>query len=201
MVIHSDSNFGAFFALLMMLAAAGGVLAATSLFAAGNSSRAWKILAASGVSVAVYLIALVAFSLTAPGKIVKVGESYCMDIWCIGIERVSATPVGAQVRYKADVRIFSDANRVKTSAWGTTLYLVDDRGRRFAVVSDPSAIPFDVTLDPGQSVRTSLTFLAAADARHLFLTGDAAEQPPFWVKLYFGSDDSLLHKRTLLRVL
>jgi hypothetical protein len=201
MVIHSDSNLGAFLALLMMLGATVGALAAVSLFASGNFNRAWKILAASGAWVTAYLLAVVAVSLTAPAKIVNLGDSYCVDIWCIGIERVSATPLGAQIRYKADVRIFSDANRVTTSARGTALYLVDDRGRRFPLVNDPSAIPFDVILDPGQSVRTSLTFLAAEDARHLFLTGNAPEPPPFWVRLYFGSDDSLLHKRTLLRVL
>ena len=108
---------------------------------------------------------------------------------------------GSEIAYKVDVRIFSDANRVQTSAKGVSLYLVDERGRRFPLVRDPSVIPFDVALDPGQSVNTSLTFVAAGDARQLFLTGDTQGEPPFWVKLYFGSDDSLLHKRTLLRVL
>jgi hypothetical protein len=61
-------------------------------------------------------------------------------------------------------------------------------------------IPFDVPLNPGQSVSTSLTFTTKADARQLFLTGDTGREPPFWVRLYFGNDDSLLHKRTLLRV-
>ena len=79
--------------------------------------------------------------------------------------------------------------------------LVDERGRRFPLVQDLSVIPFDVSLDPGQLVKTSLTFVAAADARQLFLTGDTGGAPPFWVRLYLGSDDSLLYKRTLLRVL
>jgi hypothetical protein len=168
MVIHSDSNLGALLALLMMLGAAVGALATASLFASGNFRLAGKILAASVTWVAAYLIAVVAVSLTAPQKIVNVGDSYCMDIWCIGIERVSATPLGAQVSYKADVCIFSDANRVKTSARGAALYLVDDRRRHFPLVNDPSAIPFDVILDPGQSVRTSLTFLVVPDARQSF---------------------------------
>lgn len=151
MVIHSDSNLGALLAFLMALGAAGGAMATASLFASGNFRCAWKILAISGAWVGAYLIAVIAVSLTAPRKILNVGDSYCVDIWRIGIERVSATPLGAQLRYKADVRIFSDANRVKTSARGTTLYLVDERGRHFPLVNDPSAIPFDVILDPGQS--------------------------------------------------
>ena len=67
------------------------------------------------------------------------------------------------------------------------------------MVKDPSVIPYDLSLDPGQSVNTSLTFVTAADARELFLTVDS---PLFWVvRLCFACDGSLLHKPTVLRVL
>jgi hypothetical protein len=200
-VIHSDSNLGAAVALMVVLGAAIMVLASAALIASGKSRRAVKTLLASAALVAIYTLAVIAVSLWTPQKIVSAGESYCVDIWCIEIDGVSPKPLGQEIVYKVDVRIFSDANRVKTSAKGESLYLLDERGRRFPLVKDPAAIPFDVTLDPGQSVKTSLTFVAAADARQLFLTGDAGREPPFWVRLYFGSDDSLLHKRTLLRVL
>jgi hypothetical protein len=128
-----------------------------------------------------------------------------MDIWCIGIQGVSRTPREQDVLFKIDVRIFSDANTVKTSAKGASVYLVDERGRRFQLIDEFSAIPFDTPLNPGQSIDTSLTFAVAADAQHLFLPtsyhhiGD--EGPlPFWVKLYFGGEANYLHKRTLLRV-
>jgi len=98
------------------------------------------------------------------------------------------------------VRIFSDANAVKTSANGFSLFLVDERGRRFPLVNDPSATPFDITLDAGQSEKTSLTFVTAADAQQLFLTVD--EPVPFALaRLCFACDVSLLHKPTILRVL
>ena len=143
-------------------------------------------------------------SLLTPQKIVNIGEGYCVDIRCIGIDKVNPTPRGQELVYKVDVHIFSDANRVKVSAKGGHLYLQDEHGRRFPMekVVDPSVIPFDVTLNPGQAVKTSLTFVVAADAHQLFLRGDSGDRPvPFWVRLYFGSDDSLLHKPTLLRVL
>jgi hypothetical protein len=201
MVIHSDSNLGAAAALAVVLGAVILVLTSAAQLASGNSRRAVKTLLASVALAATYTLAVIAVSLWTPQKIVSVGDSYCVDIWCIGIDGVSPRPFGREMVYKVDVRIFSDANRVKTSAKGASLYLLDERGRRFPLVNDPTAVPFDVTLDPGQSVTTSLTFVAAADARQLFLTGDTRGEPPFWVRLYFGSDGSLLHKRTLLRVL
>ncbi len=199
-VIHSDSNLGAAVALVVVAGAVILALASAAQLASGKSRRAAKTLLASAALAAIYTLAVIAVSLLTPQKIVSAGDSYCVDIWCIGIDGVSPKPFGQEIVYNVDVRIFSDANRAKTSAKGASLYLLDERGRRFPLVQDPSVIPFDVNLDPGQSVKTSLTFVAAADARQLFLTGDSRGEPPFWVRLYFGSDGSLLHKRTLLRV-
>jgi hypothetical protein len=199
MVIHSDSNLGAALALAVVFGAFTMVPMSVALYASGKSRRALKTLLASAALLATYAVAVMAVSLCAPQKIVNVGDSYCVDIWCIGVAGVSPKPLGQQTVYKVDVRIFSDGGT--TSAKGASLYLVDERGRRFPLVNDSAAIPFDVTLNPGQSINTSLTFVTAADARQLFLTGDTQREPPFWVRLYFGSDDSLLHKRTLLRVL
>ena len=146
-----------------------------------------------------YVVVLIAVSLLTPQKIGGAGQAYCMDIWCIGIQKVSPMPARNGIAYKVDVRIFSDAGTVKTSGKGFSLFLVDERGRRFWMVKDPSVIPFDLSLDPGQSVNTSLTFVTPADERELFLTVDS---PPFWMeRLCFACDGSLLHKPTLLRAL
>jgi hypothetical protein len=59
--------------------------------------------------------------------------------------------------------------------------------------------PFDVELSPGQTVNTSLTFLAAADAQHLYLVGDGPR--PLWItKFFIGDDSAWLHRPTLIRV-
>jgi hypothetical protein len=119
-------------------------------------------------------------------KSIAIGDSYCYDSWCIGIEKVSATAL----LYNVDLHLFSDANGVSTSAKGTPVYVLDEHGHRWPLK------PFDVTLDPHQSIHTSLTFLAPANAKQLFLTGD-----PAWhltPSLYMGSDSSLLHKPALL---
>jgi hypothetical protein len=77
-------------------------------------------------------------------------------------------------------------------------------------LQNTSGVPFDTTLKPRQSVHTSLNFVAASDARQLLLTGvrggaSGGRQIPLvariLVSLYFGSDTSLFHRPTLLRVL
>jgi len=147
----------------------------------------------------VYVVVLIAVSLLTPQKIGNAGQAYCKDIWCIGIEKVSPMPARNEIAYKVDVRIFSDANTVRTSGKGFSLFLVDERGRRYPMMKDPSVIPSDLSLDPGESVNTSLTFVTRADAQKLFLTVDS---PISWgARLCFACDSSLLHKPTLLRVL
>jgi hypothetical protein len=198
-VIHSDSFVGVILPFVVALAAVVLVLTSVGMLAFGDVRRATKALRAMAGLAAGYVVVLVAVSLLTPQKIGSAGEAYCMDIWCMVIEKVSPLPSRNEIAYKVDVRIFSDANTVKTSAKGFSLFLVDERGRRFPMVKDPSAIPFDLSLDPGQSVNTSLTFVTPSDARKLFITVDS---PLFWgARLCFACDGSLLHKPTLLRVL
>ena len=204
MVIHSDSFVGVMLPFVVALAVVVLVLTSVWMLAFGKFRRGAKALRASAGLVAVYVVVLMAVSLLTPQKIGSAGQAYCMDIWCIGIEKVSPILARNQIAYKVDVRIFSDADTVKTSGKGFSLFLVDERGRRFPMVKDPSVIPFDLSLDPGQSVNTSLTFVTAADARELFLTvrEDDPVSPLYWVeRLCVACDGGLLHKPTLLRVL
>ena len=194
MVIHSDSV-----GMMLPFAVAFLVLTSVGMLAQGKFRGGAKALRALAGLVAVYVVVVMAVSLLTPQKIGSAGQAYCMDIWCIGIEKVSPIPARNQIAYKVDVRIFSDADTVKTSGKGFSLFLVDERGRRFPMGKDPAVIPFDLSLDPGESVNTSLTFVTAADARELFLTVDSTL---FWgARLCFACDSSLLHKPTFLLVL
>jgi hypothetical protein len=200
MTMHSDSNLGAALAFVAILGTAVIALVACELFASRKFRRAAKALLAGVALIGIYTLAVVAVSLLSPQRVVNRGDSYCADLWCIGIDGVDRKPLGQANVYEVAVHIFSDANHVATGARGASLYLLDERGRRFPLVKDPAATPFDMILEPGQSMHTSLTFVTAADARRLFLTGDY-KGTPCWTKLYFGADNSLWHKRTLLRVL
>jgi hypothetical protein len=199
MVIHSDLFVGVMLPFVVALAVVVLVLTSAGMLAFGKFRLMAKTLQALAGLVTVYVFALIGVSLLTPPKIGIAGQAYCMDIWCIGIEKVSPMPARNEITYKVDVHIFSDANTVRTSGKGFSLFLVDERGRRFPMLKDSSVIPFDLSLDPRQSVNTSLTFVTPADARELFLT---VESPIFWgARLCFACDGSLLHKPTLLRVL
>lgn len=203
LTLHSDSGLGAMLGFFAVLLAVLMLLASAALCFGRKFREAGKLAGVALGGLAVYALAVSAVSLLTPRTIVSIGDSYCFDNWCIGVQKVTASPQGGSVRYQALVRIFSDTDQETVSARGATVYLLDEQGRRFPLVADPSVTSFDGPIPPRQSVDTALTFLAAADARHLYLTGDGpgVGLPFLWVSLYLGSDTSLFHRRTLLRVL
>ncbi len=145
--------------------------------------------------------AVVLVSLLTPRTIVNIGDSYCWDLWCLGIQNVNATPQGQNILYTAEVSLFSDADTVQlevTDQPKRFFYLMDEQDRRFPILTYSSLGAADVALKPGESLKSSLTFLAPASARKLYLADDL-KWPP-WVCLYFGSDLNPFHRRTLLRV-
>jgi len=75
---------------------------------------------------------------------------------------------------------------------------LDEQGRRFPIVADAPPADANLTVKPGETVRSKLSFRAPVNARSLYLTGDMVAPP--WVYLYFGSDLNPFHRRTLLRV-
>lgn len=195
-VFRLDSNPGALAACAVMLAALCACL--FSMNAGGfRASRMAKT--CTGI-VAMYLSALIAISLLTPRTVVSIGDGYCWDLWCLAVEQVHAIPRGGTVFDTAEVRIFSDANRVSTYRDEGYLYALDDKGHRFPVFQNSSApAALNLSIAPRESVRTTLSFYAPADSRKLYLTGDYRVMP--WVHLYLASDLSPFHRRTLLRVI
>jgi hypothetical protein len=206
MIIRNDSELGALLTFAVLFLGCIGVMVSIVLLLSKKFRPAATALLVTLTGVGLYAGIVIVVGIRTPQRIINVGESYCMDIWCISVEKVNTQPRGDETVYKVDVKIFSDANTVKTSAKGAVVYLVDERGRRFDLMSDPSVIPFDTALEPRQSIHTTLSFAVPADAQHLFLPcgyhhiGDESFVP-FWVKLYYGNDANYLHKRTMLRVL
>ncbi len=78
-------------------------------------------------------------------------------------------------------------------------YALDDLGHCYPVLSGVSLTNANVTVQPRESLQSSLSFRAPRNARKLYLMGNDGGPP--WVYLYFGSDISLFHRRTLLRIL
>ena len=52
-----------------------------------------------------YMAALILVSLLSPAKVVSVGDSYCWDLWCVGVQQVNKSQQGQNILYTADVAL------------------------------------------------------------------------------------------------
>jgi NAD(P)-dependent dehydrogenase (short-subunit alcohol dehydrogenase family) len=82
------------------------------------------------------------------------GDSFCYDIWCIGVTSVTPSAETGNAVYKVDVHIFSDAGSGGKIHGKMNLFLVDDHGRRFPLLPDPSVTPFTRDLAPQEGIDT-----------------------------------------------
>jgi hypothetical protein len=196
-VFRMDTTPGALFEFLVIL-----VLAIAGIMTLARVPRAGRVFAGIAAS---YLAAVVLISLLTPRTIVSIGDSYCWDLWCVGIQNVNTAPQGQNILYTAEVSLSVDSTTAQLELTDPPkdpakqfFYVMDEQGRRFPILGYAHLGAAKVTVKPGESVKSSLSFLAPANARRLYLTGDVAAPP--WVSLYFGSDLNPFHRRTLLRV-
>jgi hypothetical protein len=203
-VFYEGSNIGAMAGFLVFIAAAiPGLVALLGIHDRKfhTATRAGRVCA---VIIGPYLAALTLVSLLTPGTMVNIGDSYCYDLWCVGVNRVNAIPTGQDILYTAEVSIFVDSthpHHLPAEPAKSFFYVLDDRGRRYPLLRDASFLNADVTVQPGESLKSSLAFLAPRNTRRLYLMGEAGQVFLPWVYLYFGSDISLFHRRALLRIL
>jgi hypothetical protein len=205
MIVHSDSFIGVMLLLLVMLGTGAAILASAVLLLALKFRQAFKVLAYAAVTLSVFFVLQITLLTLTPQAVVKIGDSFCADIWCIGVTNVSAAPRQRDTIYKVDVHIFSDAGRGGKIHGKAILFLVDERGRRFPLIPDPSVIPFNRELDPQEGIDTTLTFAAPSDARQLYLTSEPTDRHSFVVRVFTGDwlaeSFPSIHKPALLRVL
>jgi hypothetical protein len=205
MIVHSDSFIGVMLLLLVMLGTGVAILASAVLLLTLKFRLAFKVLAYTGVALSVFFLLQITLLTLTPQTVVKRGDSYCADIWCIGVTNLSAAPRQRDTLYRVDVHIFSDAGRGGKIHGKAILFLVDEHRRRFPLIPDPSVIPFNRELAPQERIDTTLAFAAPSDARQLYLTSEPTERHSFVVRVFTGDwlAESLpfIHKPTLLRVL
>jgi len=159
---------------------------------AGRAASRWA------VGAAIYVAILVVAAMPSYESTLKTGTPYCDDDMCMSVRNITRLPDPAGISYHFAIRLFTLANYGPRSAKGATVYLTDDRNRRFLPVFDPSAIPFDVEIQPGQSISTSLTFHVPTDAQKLAFaaTMDRIQYASFIV----GNGDLLHNPRLRLRI-
>ena len=204
-VFRQDSNAGFFAEFLVVMAAAiAGVAAAFRGIHRRKYNVAARVSRVCAIIMVPYVAALVLVSLLTPRTVVNVGDSYCYDLWCLGVNQVNTAPSGQNILYTADVHIFVDSthpHHLPAEQATHFLYVRDDQGRRYPLLKEASFIMgADVTVHPGESVTSSFAFRAPPNARKLYLMANDGGLPP-WVYMYFGSDISLFHRRARLRIL
>ena len=216
MIVHSESVLVGL-AILVSVLVALSLLLCAALALGRNFVLAKRIARTTLAGLAVWTVLANSISLLTTRTIVSVGDTYCMDINCIGIDEVAVQPHASNTTYKLNAHFFNDANTIKISFKNVALYLVDEHGRRFPMTNDPAAPPYDEFLDPGQSIKTTFTFDVASDVRQLFLTWEetgpqqkiGGKEPPNWAKpllglvglAMYGGGGFLVRKQPVLRVL
>ncbi len=151
-----------FLALTLAALLTAGSAAITAL--RGRHRVALRRLAGLGAAIAAYLIVVNGLSIVWPRRHLSLGEDLCSDDWCIeiaGAERGAST--GGQ-RIDVTYRVRSRALRVPQRERFVVSYLLDAAGKRYDPLPAPSAIPFDVILQPGEQAMTTRTFTVPPDA-------------------------------------
>ena len=181
--------------LAVLLTSVGALMTALFLCLRGQWRRGIRIVFRCGLCLAVYGAVLVGAAILPRESVLRTGVPYCDGDMCMSVESITRTVEQSRMSYRFGVRLFSLANHQPRSTKGATVYLADDRNRRFLPVSDPSAIPFDTDLQPGQSVNTSLSFTLPLNARGLVFS--ARMDRIQYASFIFGNGGDLLGRPRL----
>lgn len=127
--------------LACVLATAITLTFGVTLALRGRGAKALRIARVYGICAVAYLAIAVAVDFFKPQRVLAIGAPWCLDDWCLQVESASRATDGPRVIYDIKLRIFSTARRVTQRADGAWLYLIDERGHRYAANFDPSAVP------------------------------------------------------------
>jgi hypothetical protein len=185
--------------LLAGLLASGVTLTGLVVFCLrGEFRRARQAAFRWGACAAAYAAILVLTAMAPHESALKTGTPYCDDDLCMNVVSITRTPEQAGSSYRFTIRLFSRATQGPRSAKGASVYLTDERNRRFLPVHDNSATPFDVDVEPGKSVNTSLTFHVPSDAKGLAFA--AGMDHLSYASFIIGNGDLLRNPRLKLRI-
>jgi hypothetical protein len=183
--------------LLLSLAAAAAIIVALPvLWMTGKRRSARRLLMASAMYAAVYLLLATGITLAAAGREpnLAVGQEVCADSGCFAVERVETATAAQATSYTLHWHLASNDKQLSKHfpGKGLELYLFDERGRTFRLPADANPNPLDVLVPAGQTVRQTMTFTVPADARQLFLS---AKYRPFTFQSLLPGELSLVPHR------
>jgi hypothetical protein len=144
--------------IAVFLASLITLLTAAILAIQGRIRRSLRILRLCGICIGFYLGAVMITSLILPREILKIGDPKCFDDWCISVTKLRRLSDRAGLSYEVTFQLSSRARRVSQRENGMAAFITDDQGHRFDSVADQSAVPFNVMLQPQESVTAIRTF-------------------------------------------
>jgi hypothetical protein len=147
--------------IALFLASVVTLLGAAALVFGGRGAWALRIFRAWAIGAAIYLGFVALTSVFWPRRVLTVGEPLCFDDWCIAVDSFTRTPGQGTITYVVPLQLSSRARRVAQRENGVVVYLSDARGRRYNPVPAGTAVPFDVRLQPEESVATARSLRSA----------------------------------------
>jgi hypothetical protein len=149
----------------------------------------------------VYLVVLLGVSLWQRQKVVSVGEAQCFGTMCftvVGVEEVPGFLVRDERRLvRVSIRV-TNQGRSAQSEELIRAYLVDGEGRRWKESSGVNGVGLTAKVAGGDSVVSEPVFKVAGDATELGLVLTHGWRQPG--VLVMGDSDSILHRRTVVRL-
>jgi hypothetical protein len=167
---------------------AGGVPAGSALARRARRARAVAMLRGLAMGDAAYVALVLVTSLQRPDPIPAphLGDPLCLGHRCISVEQVTRMPTGSAVTYAVTLRLTNSARY----AYGDRVagvYLLDDRGRRYAPAPDASERSLTAQLEPGETATTRRVFALPADARATGFVVQRGGGPPLRCVLVGGN--------------
>ena len=187
--------------LVGVLASAITLIAAAVAALRGRGAKAARILGVYGACAALYVVVSLSVVFLRPQRVHETLEPWCFDDWCLQVQKIDSTPVGAKVSYRIEFRIYSTARRVSQHAAGAWIYLIDEQHRLYPPNPDPSATPLTVDLGPLESVSTFRVFEVPAETQRLgLITGHPGRYcGPFGV-LIIGQAGCLFDRPEMIQI-
>lgn len=143
------------FLIVLILASMVTLATAIGLAIFGRRAIAVRILRRYCILLAIYLTIVLVVSPFSPRRVVHPDQPLCFDDWCITIHGVQQTNSG---EFEVSATISSRARRTPQREVGVVLYLADATQRLFDSVPSSSDIPFDIRMQPNESVEVSRTY-------------------------------------------
>jgi len=193
--------------IVLLLTIGAVALSAVSLpvlMLTGRRKRAGQLLLAWGIYLPAYL--MISTGITMAGARhepnLPIGKEVCADSGCFAVDKIDTAAASSDTAYTVYWHLSSTDPQVtkRFPGKGLELYLIDERGRTFALPGNENPDPLDVTIPAGETVHQSMTFQVPVDVRELFLT---AKYRPFTFQSFLPGELSLVPHRPgkMIRIL